>query len=521
MATTTARELDATAYTFLRTTNPLTEASQYKGWKMRMLRAFGLAEVKGVVDGTEDKPANDAEAATEWDRKDGRAFAILASRLGDEDLNQVSEAATTKEAWDFLADKYELSKVDSIRALNSSFTLVKAKNDAEIPDFLSKHETLLAEAKKVHHPLVRSSPPGATDATKEETLSLNLVYVGNVLGGLPNTIDWRMFVKQYEGSKSNEFTPRECLDAIRSEYQQRLARTVSATQNPLLNPSSKSSDAALATGKGTPRPKCPFCGQKKPNHSPEKCWQNAANPDNKIGEKAKKEEKKEGGGKKSSGKGKAAAAVSKDDDDAPDITHLTIAGAVAEDEDHDPNDWFLDSCATSSVAHSRSSFVEYKTVDKAIQTAAGKDMKVVGVGNVEFGVKTTGGGIKKVTLTGVYHVPSSAYNLVSLPKLLTNGCTSAFLPNSTFTVSLNGKLVFSGFRHPNGLPKLALVPPSSVANAILPSADERLDRVKHVHRVYGHPGKGAMRDMLRRGIFTGVTTTDLDKFFSTTCEVCV
>ncbi|GAA5965897.1 hypothetical protein JCM10213_002738, partial [Rhodosporidiobolus nylandii] len=136
------------------------------------------------------------------------------------------------------------------------------------------------------------------------------------------------------------------------------------------------------------------------------------------------------GGGNGGGRSRIAAAAAQDDGDLSDgVTHLSIAATTVKPGfSHSPEAWFVDSCATRSIAHDRASFSAYEKLDESISTAAGDEMKVIGKGNVELTVVVSGKE-EKLTLTGVYHVPSSSFNLLSLPRVQKAGFECIFRPD--------------------------------------------------------------------------------------------
>ncbi|GAA5820292.1 hypothetical protein JCM11251_005561 [Rhodosporidiobolus azoricus] len=521
MAEPNERDLDRSAYSFVQHLEPLeNDGKNFKSWKIRMLKALELGEVDGVVTGTEVLPPHPTEAEQRaFRRKTRRALALITTKLGEEELQQV-EGLSAAATWSFLRSKFDMRTQDVFKTILASAKLLRAKSNSDIPSFLQEHERVLAEARKVSFPIVEPAPAGASDEVKMKHVGMNMVYTDMIFDGLPKTAEWATFTKVYDLDKASDYSPRQVLDGIRSQYQTSAARSVSTTSNPLLPTSSSSTGTALATAKPSPRATCPFCQRKKPNHPPEKCFDNPANPDNKIEEKKKKEKAEKDKKKKEKGKEKAsgaAAASPKDDDD--DVVHVTIAAPSSNDTSlrHDEGMWFLDSCASSSLAHSRSSFKMYVEKDEIIKTATGASMRVVGSGSVVLRAKV-GGATKIVTLTDVLHVPTSAFNLVSLPKITSAGCTASFSSDGRFEIRKDGQIVLMGSKKDYNLPSIALSPTSVAAAA--GSSEARLEVVRQAHRRYGHPGKGQLRDLLKSGAVKGFTTIDLDAFYETTCRPC-
>ncbi|GAA6057881.1 hypothetical protein JCM3770_001814 [Rhodotorula araucariae] len=70
-----------------------------------------------------------------------------------------------------------------------------------------------------------------------------------------------------------------------------------------------------------------------------------------------------------------------------------------------------------------------------------------------------------------------------------------------------------------GLPEMYTAGPT-VVHAILGSAKLCRQAVEDHHCMYGHPGKGQHRDLLKAGVVGGYTISDLDAFYDVACLIC-
>ncbi|GAA5945689.1 hypothetical protein JCM10213_004856 [Rhodosporidiobolus nylandii] len=503
---------EASAYAFLKTADSLQAGgANWKGFRLRMSTAFSLAGVSAIVDGTRNCPAeSDAAGRTRWEEQERSARGILLSKLENEELEQVV-GLNVAEAWAFFVNKYEMAPKDTYKSILATLNLLCVSNDGEVEDYIQKQEQLLARARDSKFPLVDTPAATASDEQKGRTTALNMVYSDKILAGLPPSADWRTFAQIYDADPNATWAPREVIDKIRAHHQSNQARSTTAANNPLF-PSSSASGTALASPSND-RPPCPHCKAVKPRHSVESCWQNPGNPNNRLGRRSEQK------GNGSRPRGAAAAAASSDEQsDGNGTVHLSFAIATTKEFSHDPEAWYLDSCATHSIAHSRSSFSSYAPLDTSISTANGEGMKVVGKGDVEL-MALVGAEKRKVVVSGVLHVPSSGFNLISVPRIQSAGLTVTFEPDSSFRVKKGSVDVFQGSKQDYSLPKISLVT-SSVVSALIPSAEGRLRAVKKFHRIYGHPGKGAMRHLLKSEAIGGFTTTDIDKFHESSCKPC-
>ncbi|CAK9833731.1 Retrovirus-related Pol polyprotein from transposon TNT 1-94 [Anthophora retusa] len=76
----------------------------YELWTVHMKSILVLNDLWLFVDGTEEKPAENAQ---EWIRKDTKALALINMNIKQSQLHHVKKANTAKEAWDKLKAIYE------------------------------------------------------------------------------------------------------------------------------------------------------------------------------------------------------------------------------------------------------------------------------------------------------------------------------------------------------------------------------------------------------------------------------
>lgn len=95
----------------------LQEASQFAAWKFQVRVALMAKEIFNVVNGTEKKPAEPENAASdtaainkqiaEWTKKDARAQNIIVSSLGQSMILHVLTCTTACEMWTKLHTVFE------------------------------------------------------------------------------------------------------------------------------------------------------------------------------------------------------------------------------------------------------------------------------------------------------------------------------------------------------------------------------------------------------------------------------
>ncbi|GAA6034961.1 hypothetical protein JCM8097_002115 [Rhodosporidiobolus ruineniae] len=194
---------DSTAYQFLRTADPLENGGgNWRTFKLRTEQALGLSDLLALVTNDGDtKPDQPGPLLEAWNGRERRACALITSRLGDEELQQVV-GLNAPEAWAFLRGKFELDINAIYKTILSTLGLLKARTTAEVHYFLQQHEKLLAEARKSNFRLVDAPLATATNEEKARTRALNMCYSIDILAGLPPTAEWKTFSQIYDSDPS-------------------------------------------------------------------------------------------------------------------------------------------------------------------------------------------------------------------------------------------------------------------------------------------------------------------------------
>ena len=165
------------------------------------------------------------------------------------------------------------------------------------------------------------------------------------------------------------------------------------------------------TGGHEKKHQCDFCG--KPGHTQDRCYQNPANPDNKLPPKLRE-----------MFQDKAAAAVAQDKS-RPKKTE--IAGALVDKTTLSPpkdRRSYADSGATCHCFHSGSVFVQGSLNPCHARTVMLADKR--SVTSTDMGEAVLPFEHANIRLQNVLYIPNLGYNLVSTGKLAHNGIQSLF-----------------------------------------------------------------------------------------------
>ena len=495
------------------------DGSNWDVWRDKMLVIFELGGVLGIVDGSEEEPTSDS-GKKKRKAKVTRVKGYFMQALNDAEY-KLTINLDPHEAWTQLNSSFEFSAIDTTIGIIQTLKFLSTSKTSEIDSFVRQHEELLSKAISSGFTLAKSAPDSATSDEKEKCKTGNIVYCHFILWGLPpQDQDWKTFYALFKADTQHGWKPRILLDRIKAELKSRSVKSISKTSNPLLT-SSPHSETALVnkTNSRPPRPQCAHCKMKKPNHPPEKCFQNPKNPGNKLGEK--KEDRRKGSEKKEGEKKEGGNSGGGNEREKGNVTHVTFGGescAVAAVSKGGGSKYFLDSCASAHVSNDRSTFSSLSPYSEEITCAEGGVMMAEGKGAITLETEVDGKKVE-VTINGVTYVPSSKWNLISLPTLTRQGAKVVFHPDQTFEVLKNGSKVFTGSSKEFGIAHLSTG--GTVACVAAVSETERRAKVTQIHRQLGHPGKGAMRDLLKAGYLPGCSTSDLDNFFKKICPPCL
>ncbi|XP_077215490.1 uncharacterized protein LOC143850059 [Tasmannia lanceolata] len=171
----------------------------------------------------------------------------------------------------------------------------------------------------------------------------------------------------------------------------------------------------------------------------------------------------------------------------------------------DGNDWWIDSGATMHVCKDRNLFSTYETVEDGSVLYMGNSStaEVKGKGKVEL--EFTSG--KRLTLTGVYHVPEVRKNLVSGSILNKNGFKLVF-ESDKFILSKGGTFVGKGYMY-EGMFKLNI----NKVNVFAYVLDSSLSLW---HNRLGHVNTRKMNDMVKLTLIPKYENDLVDR-----CKTCM
>ena len=111
-----AKSSDGTSSRHLYDVAPLrNDGSNFQTWKFRTELILTNRQLWGIVSGSEPKPpTTDADAFTDWEKREREARVQILLTLEDDPLNGVTSTTTSKQAWDSLLERYQGKGAQSI-----------------------------------------------------------------------------------------------------------------------------------------------------------------------------------------------------------------------------------------------------------------------------------------------------------------------------------------------------------------------------------------------------------------------
>ncbi len=103
--------------------------------------------------------------------------------------------------------------------------------------------------------------------------------------------------------------------------------------------------------------------------------------------------------------------------------------------------WILDSGATDHMSHDIQLFNAFTPSDRKVFTASGDPMNCTGTGSIPFSSES-----HHFELQKVLHCPTIQHNLISVSRLVENGCQVSFTMTACKILNNNGEVLFSGTR---------------------------------------------------------------------------
>ena len=469
----------------------------------------------GKTPATEDQIESKETKIAEYDKREYLAQHIILSTTSTRLGVKIKSLKTAKEMWDIVKmDATTKSTLFILDAEDQLSSMKLADNDdpkthlSELKQhfqlMLQRHENLMKMGSEISetrlNAMIMSSLPESYRPTLQ-TITASERASALTSGSTPNRM------------KSNDL----------------IAFLIEEAQHRVINDErSKYSEQALAAhgkhkgkGKGKSRGDggkgkekalnadsevtCHNCG--KTGHKKPDCWAKGGG--------------KEGQGPKQKKKGKKAeaavvAAVNDGDDELFAFTCTSDFANVAEALQLPKSrlGTCIDSGASRVYSPDRSKFANYKEIDRSITTTDGRQLKAVGMGDLEIdmpnGSKTT-----KMILKDAIHAPEMAFTLISISRLDKAGYQVTFKKGMCTIIDPKGQVIAT-IPHSEGLYRITAN--KSQKDQQFAAAASGKMTITEAHRKLGHIAYGAITHAITNEYITGI---ELDRNSKPEfCEAC-
>lgn len=425
-------------------------------WKFRINTA--LKEKKLIKYLTSEPDENNKD-------EDVKALSLISNAVGDEQVQHIRDAETTKAAWDALVKVNESGSFAATVFLFRTFVEIRQSPDEPVSDHIQ--------------------------AMKD-------IY--NKLNGMGAQIPQRQFIIILLSSVHSKFN--DCVRTLEKDASQEVTLTEVVArliaEDTRLKLQSKTTETAIALYANSQRQKgrnvrfdrnkglkCEHC--QKPGHTKDECW--SLHPE----KRPQRNKPYKGNNNKNTSREYG----------------LTLTESMKPRSGH----WIIDSGATSHMCNNEASFIEYRDLmseGRTLTNANGGKVHIAGTGTVKINVRVD----KRVNilrLHDVLHVPDLDKNLFSVSKAMDKNVQLSFSGFTAVMQTSDNETVARAHQEGN-LWVIDIVhdEANAVTNAITETA--------LWHERMGHLNIGSMKTMAREQMVRGldITPKDMGK-----CEVCL
>ena len=174
----------------------------------------------------------------------------------------------------------------------------------------------------------------------------------------------------------------------------------------------------------------------------------------------------------------------------------------------------IDSGASRVYSPDRTKFTNYRSIDRRITAADGRELKAIGMGDLEMELPN-GSGITKMRFVNAIHSPDMAFTLISISRLDKAGYKVTFQKGMCRIMNPQGQVIAT-IPHSDGLYRVSTSNPKP-SKSYAAAASEKM-MISEAHRKLGHVSHRAIGHAVSKGYITGI---DLDsKSKPEFCDVC-
>jgi hypothetical protein len=474
----------------------LSGEENYQTWSVKVT---DILTDLGLIDypmGRIPKPsAPDTDATVvEWYKKDRQALSAIRLRVADGPLIYITTSPTSKDAWDILARTYQPKGAIAIVLLRRKLMRALCQEGGEIEEHIRNLTFIRQRLASLGSPL-----------TEPE-------FCITLLTSLPDS--WNSFIQGVDTTSLDDSS--RLIARILEQERQRTAKP-------------NSDEVALAAkfshkqGKYNSNVTCYGCGRK--GHVIADCR------DTKAGKTFTKEQKERNGQSRNYPRqsGRAHVTEETDRDTASDFAFM--AHSSINTTDLPPDAWLADCAATRHIVKSQSIFSTYSETPGHVVKGFGQSPSL-GIGTALV-ASHVGNSAYSISLTESLHVPNAPYNLISIGRMTSAGCSirfkgdtmKVFSPGSSPREIMRGtrvgnlynvRITHSTIRTPSPSSK----PSDSPTIAFPSSVGSHGCTWDKWHRIFGHMNHQSIRMLKDKGMVTGMVISDHSPP-SSQCKTCV
>jgi hypothetical protein len=446
-------------------------------WKYQMQTVLEAKDLWGYVDGTNTRPASNADQQAAFDKSEKKAKALLVTAINSDLVYLITECQKPKQIWDKLKQRFERDTIASKLFLKQKYFSMKMKDDDSIEEHLRRMKEITDQLAAIRAPIPE----------EEQIVAILLSLPRNY-----NTIVTALT------AKGDDLQLSQVQQALINEEEKRLQIKVSKSNDNRFD----KGESALRHEKSTRKPiRCYECNQE--GHISRNCPQ----------KNAWKGTKPRGVQKLS--KHKASAANTEDSDES--TKQLFATGFITSSKDE--NKWIVDSGASQHMTANRQLLIDYEEFSKPEPVTLGDGYAVNAHGQGKVSIimmlGTREKNKKESFLTKVFYVPKLACNLFSVRAATSHEYIVQLGHSLCWIKDPNGKVAARGKLSGNMYQLDCQVEKPANQASVATHSDDKLDLW---HQRMAHLNIGQMKKMISKNLTMGLDASGAKKL--TFCEPC-